>query len=570
MKIRHLLLAFSLLALALGAGIVVLAYALEWTFAEVEIAQQRRHQSFLLADELRQSSDDLTRFARTFVVTRDAKYEQFFNEVLDIRNGSAPRPDGYERIYWDLVVAGVGPGGGRGERSALASRMLAAGFTTEEFSKLREAENRSNELIRIEQVAMNAVKGRFDDGTGGFSIEKSPDFNLAVKLLHGEQYHAAKAAIMQPIGEFTRMMDERTAAALARVDARSEKLMVVILVLGTALVANVAVASLMIYRRLVQPSRRLLAVAQEIAQGSYDVRSGLSSRDEIGELAQGFDHMVERLTESLAQARQATTEVERKTEELTDAYAQIQQELEAAQSLQRAILPKGFPRCAEFTGHALMWPARQLAGDFYDLLELPDGRLGVLIADVSGKGVPAAFFMGISRTVLRSAAREGQSPGTCLAFANDVLCRTNPMELFVTVFYAILDPRDGTFLYANGGHNSPLLVRNGAGAATPLEGTGSLVLGALEGIPYPERSVQLEPGDAVLLYTDGVTEAQNTAGEAFAEERLIRTVGETRGLDPGAMAAHVTEAVRAFSGGAALADDLTCLVLCYAGAAAGS
>jgi sigma-B regulation protein RsbU (phosphoserine phosphatase) len=271
-----------------------------------------------------------------------------------------------------------------------------------------------------------------------------------------------------------------------------------------------------------------------------------------------------------ARLRARTAELERKTEELSAAYTQIEQELEAARSLQRAILPQAFPRCAEFTGHALMWPARQLAGDFYDVLELPDGRLGVLIADVSGKGVPAAFFMGISRTVLRSAAREGHSPGACLALANDALCRTNPMDLFVTVFYAILNPRDGTFFYANGGHTPPLLVRNGASPPTPLDGTGSLPLGALEGIPYPERSVRLEPGDAVLLYTDGVTEAQNAAGEEFAEERLIRAAGETQGLDPGAVAAHVTEAVRAFTGGAALADDLTCLVLCYVGAAAGA
>ena len=261
-------------------------------------------------------------------------------------------------------------------------------------------------------------------------------------------------------------------------------------------------------------------------------------------------------------------ELERKTEQLAAAYAQIEQELEVAQSLQRAILPQDFPRCAECTGHALMWPARHLAGDFYDVLELPDRRLGVLIADVSGKGVAAAFFMGISRTVLRAAAREGRSPGACLARANDVLCRTNPMDLFVTVFYGILNPRDGTFFYANGGHTPPLLVRNGARVPTLLEGTGSLALGALEGIPYPERSVRLEPGDAVLLYTDGVTEARNAAGEEFAEERLIRAAGETQGLAPGAMTAHVAEAVRAFTGGGALADDLTCLVLCYVGAAA--
>jgi hypothetical protein len=160
MKIRHLLLAFSLLALALGAGIAGLAYSLQSTFVQVQIAQQRRHQSFLLADELRQSSVDLTRFARTYVVTGDAKYEQFFNEVSDIRNGSAPRPDGYESIYWDLIVAGIDTGGFRGERMALASHMLTTVLTTEEFSKLDKAENRSNGLVRLEKVAMNAPGAR--------------------------------------------------------------------------------------------------------------------------------------------------------------------------------------------------------------------------------------------------------------------------------------------------------------------------------------------------------------------------------------------------------------------------
>jgi class 3 adenylate cyclase len=332
MKIRHLLLVFSVLALALGAGIVVSAYFLRSALLEVETAQQRRYQSFLLADELRQSSDDLTRFARMYVVTRDAKYERFFNEVLGIRNGSVPRPDGYETIYWDLVVPGVDLGGSPGERIALASRMLAAGFTTEEFSKLKEAQNRSDELTRLEQVAMNAVKGRFDDGTGSFSIERPPAFDLAVNLLHGEQYHAAKATIMQPIREFMHMVDERTAAALDGINARAQELLFVILALSTALVATVAVASLTIYRRLVQPSRRLLDVAQNVAQGCYDVRSGLPSHDEIGQLAQGFDRMVEKLTESLAQARQAAAELEQRNLALA-------QERDHSERLLQNILP---------------------------------------------------------------------------------------------------------------------------------------------------------------------------------------------------------------------------------------
>jgi sigma-B regulation protein RsbU (phosphoserine phosphatase) len=211
-----------------------------------------------------------------------------------------------------------------------------------------------------------------------------------------------------------------------------------------------------------------------------------------------------------------------------------------------------------------MVPARQLAGDFYDLIPVSERYLAVLVADVSGKGVPAAFFMGISRTVLQQTARGGPSPAECLARSNVILCGNNPMDLFVTVFLGVLDRINGTFTYANGGHNPPLLVRPD-GSILELPSLGSPPLGAFEEAPFIQRSVQLARGDTLLLYTDGITEAQDPRGELFGEERLRAALVDAAQATPAALLARVTEAVRMFADGAPVSDDITCLVLRYTG-----
>jgi serine phosphatase RsbU (regulator of sigma subunit) len=264
--------------------------------------------------------------------------------------------------------------------------------------------------------------------------------------------------------------------------------------------------------------------------------------------------------------------VARRTAELADrnalletAQAQMKAELDAACAMQSAILPANFPAKPRCDGAARMTPATTMAGDFYDFIELPDGRIGLVMADVSGKGVPAAFFMAVSRTNLHELAAHHTDPGACLARTNDLLCTQNPMDLFVTVFYGIFDPATGRLDYANAGHNPPIM-RRADGSIEALNGTGGRMLGVKEGAVFANHRADLTYGDRLILYTDGVTEAFNSSNEAYGERRLIAEIqaygdGSARGL-----VERICGSVTSFAGAAAQSDDITLAVLVWTAA----
>jgi serine phosphatase RsbU (regulator of sigma subunit) len=255
-----------------------------------------------------------------------------------------------------------------------------------------------------------------------------------------------------------------------------------------------------------------------------------------------------------------TRELAGKNALLEQAQAQIRAELDVARALQMAILPATFPAKAGCDSAARMIPATTMGGDFYDFIELPDGRIGLVMADVSGKGVPAAFFMAVARTSLRDLAANHATPGACLAQANQVLCSQNPLELFVTMFYCILEPVTGVLCYANGGHNPPYL-RRADGSVEALRGAAGLMLGVMPGVEFPEHVVQLRPGDRLVLYTDGVTEAFNPADEAYGEQRLVAEI-QAHGAGPAAaLVERICHAIGAFAGAAPQSDDITLVVL---------
>lgn len=210
MSVRFIITFTSSVFAALLGSLVFVSFLLARNQGELEASEERRHQSYKLADELRQTSDDLTRLARTYVVTGDPVFEGYFQEVIRIRNGEAPRPDHYDGIYWDFVLATGRRQGSSEGPVALEVLMKRMHFTEEEFLKLKESKAKSDALVHLEEKAMNAVKGRFNDAAGEPSVVREPDLEMARGLVFGKEYHQAKAEIMKPISEFMVMLDERT------------------------------------------------------------------------------------------------------------------------------------------------------------------------------------------------------------------------------------------------------------------------------------------------------------------------------------------------------------------------
>ncbi|HPA88130.1 MAG TPA: methyl-accepting chemotaxis protein [Quisquiliibacterium sp.] len=271
---------------------------------QVTQAQETRYRSYLLADELRQSSDDLTRLARTYVVTGDAMWEKQYLEVLDIRNGRAPRPAEYEKIYWDFRAAGQEPPRGKDAAVPLQQLMKDAGFTEAEFAKLKEAQANSDDLVRTETVAMNMVKGQYDDGAGGFTRKDEPDMARARTLLHDKDYHQFKARIMKPVDEFLSLVDRRTHDAVVAAEASRRAWFMGVLG-AAALVCAAAILALWYTRRwILVRVQAALRVARAVADGDLTVKAPVTARDEIGQMLAALDSMGDSLTRVVGRVRQ--------------------------------------------------------------------------------------------------------------------------------------------------------------------------------------------------------------------------------------------------------------------------
>lgn len=267
-----------------------------------------------------------------------------------------------------------------------------------------------------------------------------------------------------------------------------------------------------------------------------------------------FESTLRRTGDAVRAAREAVTAKSK--------LIAIQQELEVAAQIQESILPREFcPGRSDFSIYAQMTPARVVGGDFYDFFFIDDDHLGFLIGDVSGKGIPAALFMAVCRTLLQAVALQGMSPAECLRYANQVLSSRRDTGVYVTAFYGILDTAAGVLEFCLGGHNPPYRI-SAAGDLQRIEEPGGAVVGLLPESGYETGRIQLAPGDAVFLYTDGVTEAMNGEGGFFGERRL-RTL-----LTPAApkdMIGGVLSAVAEYTSGAEPSDDITAMCVKWNG-----
>ena len=315
-------------------------------------------------------------------------------------------------------------------------------------------------------------------------------------------------------------------------------------------------------RRFVKPILELQDGVKQIAQGNLDKTLDVKTGDEIEELADSVNNMSADLKTYIADLSQVTAEKER-----------IATELSVATNIQKGMLPRlepDFVGDSRFELFASMDPAKEVGGDFYDFYMLDERRLGITIADVSGKGVPAALFMAISKTILKSALMyvDGKTNLAGLVEkANRQICSNNEEMLFVTAFVGVLDLKTGIMNFVNCGHNPPLAFYKATDrfAYLPVK-SGGVVLGIDEEASYREERLKLAPGDMLFLYTDGVTEAMDPDGRLFSEGRLKESLDRTGGA---VAVREILETVRkdvgAFAGTAEQSDDITMVGLRYLG-----
>jgi serine phosphatase RsbU (regulator of sigma subunit) len=237
----------------------------------------------------------------------------------------------------------------------------------------------------------------------------------------------------------------------------------------------------------------------------------------------------------------------------------IEQELRTAREIQQALLPKATPKLDGWQLATCYRPARQVGGDFYDFLELPDGRLGIVVGDATGHGMPAALLMATTRGMLRAIAQSLDSPGEVLARLNEAICPEIPPNMFVTCFYAILDPVDGRLLFANAGHNLPYLRREGQ-SSSDLRARG-MPLGLMPRMSYEENETSLEGGESILFYSDGLVEAHNPHREMFGFPRL-RVLVDEYGSNGGSLVERLMNELSGFVGAVSeQEDDITLVAL---------
>lgn len=365
------------------------------------------------------------------------------------------------------------------------------------------------------------------------------------------------------------------------------------------LLVFIIIISILFARKLTKPLENLQNSANELSKGNLDVEIKKESSDEIGDLATSFDIMKNSMKKLITDLKDMNQNLEMKVKERTkeikmaydelDVYKnqlevkveeeikkrqetmaikeRMEGELNIAHDIQMSMIPLLFPvftEYKEFSLFAKIKPAREVGGDFYDFYFIDDNHLCIVIGDVSGKGVPAALFMAVSKTLIKSRASDDLSPASIVSYVNEEMSIDNPASMFVTLFIGVLDLNTGTLKYTNAGHNPPYIVKPDSTIAALNQRHGPIV-GAIDGITYSEGSIVLKPKDKLLLFTDGVTEAMNVNGDLFGEEKLENFLIESHGLPVTPLIDELMGAVSDHEAGCEQSDDITILAFEYFG-----
>jgi sigma-B regulation protein RsbU (phosphoserine phosphatase) len=340
-------------------------------------------------------------------------------------------------------------------------------------------------------------------------------------------------------------------------DIRTLTLTMAVMGFGGLLLLTLVIV--LIARSITTPIHALADATGKIAEGDFEAPlPETRSKDEVGGLTRDFRVMRDSLNNHIRQLTETTAARER-----------MESELKIAHDIQMSILPKifpPFPTRDEFDLFALILPAKEVGGDFYDFFQISESRLCFVVGDVSGKGVPAALFMAVTKTLIKSFAREkvDVTPEAILTHVNEELASDNDACMFVTLFCGMLDTKTGEIQYANAGHNPPLLIKHN-GDVTWLPRAKSLMAGPMPGVQYQREHLVLSPGDSLFLYTDGVTEAMNPDDALFSDQRLETDLAALSGVGIRDAIQQIMDSILRFADGAPQSDDITMMMIRYSG-----
>lgn len=318
------------------------------------------------------------------------------------------------------------------------------------------------------------------------------------------------------------------------------------------LFATILIVSLISFisaRSITKPIQKLTQSAKKIGEGNLEYKVKINTGDEIENLANSFNKMTDDLKQNIEELRRTTAEKER-----------ILQELEIARRIQQSFIPEACPILKDMEFAATTMPAKEVGGDFYDFIPISKDKLGLVIADVSGKGVPAALFMALTRALIRANAVRNPTTANAIKQTNELILENAKQGMFVTLFYAILDKEKKTFNYVNAGHNPPILLKKSTDDIILLEAKG-IALGVLEDIELEEKEIELESGDMIVLYTDGIIDAINDQEKEFGEEMLLNLISENYTMSALDLINKIKHEVIAFTGDQPQFDDFTLVIL---------
>lgn len=336
-------------------------------------------------------------------------------------------------------------------------------------------------------------------------------------------------------------------------------LLMIIVSIIAIIVVTVIVFFYLIRKKVIKPIHTLHDVSRNMVDNletGKTLHIGIQTGNEIEDLADSFERMYTGVKDYISRLASVTAEKER-----------IGAELDVATKIQASMLPcifPAFPERDEFEVYATMDPAKEVGGDFYDFFMVDEDNLAVVVADVSGKGVPAALFMVIGKTLIKDHTTSGKDLGEVFTEVNQILCESNSEELFITAFVGVLNVKTGKFRYVNAGHEIPFIAKKN-GQFKPYKIRAAFVLAGMEGIKYKSGEMQLEPGDKLFQYTDGVTEATNQENQLFGMERLEKTLAKLSDKSPTEILDGVKADIDEFVGDAPQFDDITMLCLEYRG-----